>query len=115
MTNPLNAFVTEGNVEVYLSRAYQSLNAEERDLLLRLVADEESRMGNSREHRDNGQRRVDHCEQRLQRQRKLVATLVARGRDGSLAQFLLETYEKTVVLLQGHQRLLAERSRQTRL
>ncbi len=54
MNSPLDAYITEGNVELYLSKVYQSLSGEERDLLLRLVADEEGRMGNSREHRDNG-------------------------------------------------------------
>jgi alpha-ketoglutarate-dependent taurine dioxygenase len=115
MNTPLNAFVTETNVELYLSKAYQALNVEERDLLLRLVATEEALMGKSREHMDNGQRRLQDCEQRLQQQRDVVATLAEQGRNASNAQFVLETYERTVVLLRGHQQLLLERFRQAQL
>ncbi len=32
-----------------------------------------------------------------------------------MAQFLLETYEKTMVVLRGHQQLLVERFQRTRL
>jgi hypothetical protein len=111
----LNAFVTESNVELYLSKAYQSRSAEERDKLLRLVADEEARMGERREHRDNGQRRVNDCEQRAREQRELVCDLRRQGRDPSTARFVLETYEKTVVLLRDHQQLLAERFTRAKL
>src|SRR5512143_3373834 len=39
----LNAVIIESNVELYLSKAYRSLGAEERDRLLRIVANEEAR------------------------------------------------------------------------
>lgn len=80
MNNPVNVFVTESNVDIYLSKAYGCRDAKERDLLLRLVIDEESRMGASREHMDNGQRRVEDCKERVKRQRELIGSLQRKER-----------------------------------
>ena len=114
MNNPVDVFVTESNVDMYLSKAYLSLDAAERDLLLRLVADEESRMGSNRVHMENGQRRVENCKDRVKRQRELVGSL-PREENRAQAEFVLETYEQTLVLMERHQRLLVERFQEGRL
>lgn len=108
MNTPTNVFVTESNVDIYLSKAYESMDAVERDLLLRLVAEEESRMGASREHMENGQRRLEDCKERVKRQRELVGSLQPKE-NRVTAEFLLETYEETLVLMERHQRILVER------
>ncbi len=114
MNNPLNVFTTESNVEMYLSKAYGCWDSKQRDILLRLLVEEESRMGSSREHMENGQRRVEDCKERAKRQRELVHGL--QPKENRLrAEFMLETFEKTLVLMERHQRLLVERFQKTRL
>lgn len=114
MNNPVNAFVAESNVELYLSKAYECFDVGRRDLLLRLLVEEEDRMASSREHVENGQRRLDDCKGRLERQRKVIGTL-QRNENRLQAEFLLETFEKTLLLMERHQRTLVERFHQTRL
>ena len=46
----MDVFVTEGNVEIYLSRLHTTWNALGRDKLRRLVCEDQARMGFSREH-----------------------------------------------------------------
>jgi hypothetical protein len=115
MNSPMNVFVTEGNVEIYLSKAYTSGNAVERDRLLRLLRDEEDRMGAAREHLQNGERRIDDCEQRLAQQRVVVCTLRQQQQDAGQAELLLETFERMLLLLRGHQRVLVERFQRAKL
>jgi hypothetical protein len=114
MNNPTNVFVTESNVELYLSKAYAAKDAAERDILLRLLVQEERRMGSSREHVENGERRLDDCKERVKRQREIVGTL--HSNESRLqAELLLETFEAILVLMEKHQRVLVERFRATRL
>lgn len=115
MSNDMNLFVTESNVDIYLSKAYQSLDDEERNTLLRLVIDEEDRMGSRREHLENGQRRLEDCELRIRRQREIVSDLAASGQDASQAASILGTYERILGLLQQHQRMLRQRFKQAGL
>ena len=106
MSTSLNAFVTESNVELYLSRLYTTLDATDRDNLLRLLVEEESKMGRSLEHVENGERRVaDGCE-RLKRQRTVVAGLPIGKRHEHPAARLLETLEQTQALLEQHLRCM---------
>jgi hypothetical protein len=114
MNNPVNVFVTESNVDIYLSKAYASMDGNQRDLLLRLVAEEESRMGASHDHMENGERRIEDCKDRVKRQRDLVNSLQP-NENRVRAEFLLATYERTLVLMEGHQRLLVERFEKDRL
>jgi hypothetical protein len=69
----MRVFLTEGNVEIYLSQLHTTWNPDERDKLLRLLVREESSMGASREHLENGERRVSEGRDRIDRQRRLVA------------------------------------------
>lgn len=115
MNSPTNVFVTENNVELYLSKAYECFDSEMRDLLLRLVVEEETRMGARREHVDNGQRRLDDCKERVQRQREIVRELHRQNRSRAQAEFILETLERTLLLMKDHQRALTVRYRQARL
>jgi hypothetical protein len=112
---PLNAFVTEGNAEIYLSRLYRAVGAVERDNLLRLLVKEQANMGFSRVHLENGERRVIHGRKRLDRQRMIVAGLPSGNREIHRSALLLETLERTQELLEGHLRLLRERQEQTKL
>jgi len=105
----LNVFVTESNVELYLSKLYTTINPAERDNLLRLLANEVAAMGYSREHVENGERRMAECRQRLERQRLIVSGLPSEHPDA----LLLETLERTQVLLV--QQLESLRERQKRL
>ena len=113
-TTPMSAFVTEGNIEVYLSRLRRTSNTEKRDDLLRFIREEESRMGQSREHFENGQRRVIEGRQRIKKQRRLVARL-ATMRHADNAAFILETLEMTQALLEEWLDTLSSRREQTKL
>jgi hypothetical protein len=115
MITSTDVFVAETNVEMYLSKAYECLDANTRDVLLRLLAEEEARMGASREHMENGHRRLDDCKGRVRRQRELVSSLAQQGQRQPQEQFLLDTLEKTLVLMQQHQRFLNERFKRNRL
>ena len=114
MSNPVDVFVTESNVEMYLSRTYECLDAAQRDVLLRLLVEEEDRMGRSREHMENGQRRVEDGRDRVKRQRELLAS-VQPNENRLQAEFMLETFEHMLLLMERHQRLLVERFQKDRL
>jgi hypothetical protein len=113
--NPFNAFVTEGNVEIYLSRLHTTLNRIDRDNLLRLLAAEQAKMGGRREHLENGERRVADGLVRLQNQRDLVARDSHGGRPDDHGRILLETLEMTQVLLEEHMVFLRQRFEQAKL
>jgi len=70
MTLPMSVFLTEGNVEIYLSRLHTTWDPEERDKLLRLLV--QAQMGASREHLENGERRVNEGRDRVITQRRPV-------------------------------------------
>ncbi len=105
----MNVFLTEGNVEIYLSRLHMTWSAEERDKLLRFLVREEDRMGASREHLENGERRVNEGRELVARQRQLVAEIPLNERDGNPAALLLETLERTQTLLEQHLTVLQRR------
>jgi hypothetical protein len=107
MSSLVSVFVAEGNVEVYLSKLLSTFNQEEREALLRLLADEQTRMGPSPEHVENGQRRVVEGRQRIEKQREVVGNLTGQPpseRQALLEQavFMLETLERTQSLLEQH-------------
>lgn len=108
MNNPRNVFITESNVELYLSKAYECLDPKERDVLLRLILEEERRMGHRREHVEAGERRLNGCRERLQRQRDVVAALPPDALSLPKERFLLETMEQAWLLFEEHQRILLE-------
>jgi len=102
MNDRMNVFTTEGNVDIYLSRLHLTWSAEERDKLLRLLVQEEARMGDDREHIERAERRVADGRERVIRQRQLVAERrPAEGEDNQHIQ-LLETLERTQQLLETH-------------
>ena len=71
-------------------------------------------MGNSREHMENGQRRLKDCKERVKRQRELVGSLQPKE-SRPHAEFTLEAFEHTLILMERHQRLLVERFERNRL
>jgi hypothetical protein len=113
--SPMNVFVTEGNVEIYLSKLHTTWNVQERDMLLRLVGQEMARMGLSREHLENGERRVAQGKERVRRQRALVAELHLQEQAERREVLILQTLEKTQMLLEQHLRQLRERHEATKL
>jgi len=112
---PLNVFVTEGNVEIYLSKLYTTYEPGARQGLLRLISEEEGRMGARREHLENAERRAAKGKQLLVRQRLVVAQLPEECRCASEDTRLLETMEKAQALLEEHLELLKERFDRARL
>jgi hypothetical protein len=114
MNDNMNVFVMESNVELFLSMVYKSTNAEERDSLLRLIADEQTRMGQRREHLQNAHRRLDDCKMRARQQRQVISALPEENPARQREVFLLETLEKILLLVEEHQRALAERLRESK-
>ncbi|SKA38739.1 hypothetical protein SAMN02745126_06093 [Enhydrobacter aerosaccus] len=103
----MDVFIRERNVEMYLDRLYTELDADKRATLVRLLVDEESQMARSREHLDNGERRVAAGLVRVERQRQLVARMIADDdRMLGAAKAMLETLQATQVLLEAHCRRL---------
>ena len=109
MNDHTNVFITESNVDLVLSKGYEAMEPRQRDTLLRLVIEEEARMGSRREHVENGQRRLDDCSQRVRNQRELVSALRRQERDVGEAEFILETFERTLKILEDHQKRLVKR------
>ncbi len=106
----MDVFVAEGNVELYLSGAYKTLDPEKRDTLLRLVAEEESKMARRREHLQQNGERLAECEDRVRRQRELVSELQSRQQNSMQAEFVLETFERCLLLIRDHHMRLSDGS-----
>ena len=98
----MEAFVTEGNVEIYLSRLHSTWNACDRDMLLRLLCEEMARMGFNHGHLENGERRVLEGRERLEKHRELVAQLGSQDPAAGQASLFLETLENTQMMLEQH-------------
>jgi hypothetical protein len=106
LTTPLNSFVTEHNVDIYLSKLRATFNATERDSLLRLLIAEEDRMARTSEHLENGERRISEGRDRIRRHREMIAGLEQAMLSTDTALFVLETMERTQALLEAHCRHL---------
>jgi hypothetical protein len=112
MSTPQNVFVTESNIDIYLSKLHQTHDPTERDVLVRLILEEQSRMGLSREHVENGERRVVEGRRRVEQQRLLVSEVPPPNRADHPAVGLLELMEKTQRLLEEHLKVLVARQRE---
>lgn len=106
--SPMDVFIAEGNLEIYLSHLHASWNPEQRESLLRLLAEQLGQMAFAREHLENAQRRVTDGRDRVSRQRQLVATLEPDARQAAVAAFMLQTLEQTQTLLERHLRRLQQ-------
>ena len=104
----MDDFITEGNVEIYLSGAYETFDPERRETLLRLLADEEAKMGRRREHLEQNGRRLADCADRVRRQRELVSELQSQQQNSARAEFILQTFERCLALMLEHDRRLSE-------
>ena len=111
---PLDVFVTEHNIDIYLSKLQNALNPNDRDVFLRLLAKELANMGTSREHLENGERRVIDGRQRLERQRIIFTELSLQVGADHPAISLFETLERTQELLEEHLLFLRQRQEQTK-
>jgi hypothetical protein len=100
---------TEGAIERYLEKLHATWDVEERDHLLHLVVEAESRMGISRERFENGERQVVEGRQRVDKQRALVAQLPIERRAISPVTQFLQTLEATQLLLEARLQALSER------
>src|SRR5262245_51148942 len=99
MGSAASVFVAEGNVEVYLSKLHNTFDVEERETLLRLLADEQIQMSSNREHVENGHRRVVDGRQRIAAQLEVLDALNGQSTLESKAfleraLFMLETLER---------------------
>jgi len=70
-------------------------------------------MGSSREHVENGQRRLEDCKERFRRQRDVVGALHPENENRAKEIFLPETFEKPLLLMESHQQVLIKRFRRT--
>ncbi len=112
---PMDNFVSEGNIEIFLSKLWSTWSVDERDTLFRLVAAEETQMATSRQHTLENGRRIADCENRLEQQRRIVEALEREQRDASRARFALRTFERTLALLNDHQKMLQSRFERAKL
>ena len=115
MSTAMNVFLTEGNIEIYLTRLYTTWEIQDRDVLIRLLVAELNQMGESREHFENGERRVADGAQRILRLRKLLEECRADGRPTDRQAFELQTFERTQALLEAHVEKLRHRFEQKKL
>lgn len=113
MDSKLSVFVIERNVENYVSRLRESRNPVDRDIVLRLLAEELEKMGYDHEHVENGERRLIEGRHRLEMQRAVVARLSGQDRSTHPDAFLLETLEAIQRVLERHLLVLLERHRQS--
>ena len=105
---PLDHFVTEGNVEIFLSKLRVTVDPAERDSILRLLIVEEDRMGRTAEHLDNGERRIADGRDRLRQHRQTIVELEQAGLSTEKAVFQLEPMERTQALFEAHCRHLRQ-------
>lgn len=106
---PMNRFVTEHNVDIFVAKLQTTADPQERDNLLRLLSAEQSRMTLAIDHLEDAQRRVDEGRERICRQREERDRLEQAGLSTDGAASLLETLQRTQVLLEAHcQRLRAD-------
>ena len=115
MTTAMNVFLREGNVEIYLTRLHGTWQVQDRDVLLRLLVSELDQMGESKQHLENGQRRVADGARRLRRLRELREERRAGGGSTDRQDFELQTSEKTQALLEAHVVRLRRRFEQRKL
>jgi hypothetical protein len=111
----MNVFVTESNVDRYLAQVRECSDLNQRDVLLRLVVEEEARMGHRREHMDNNQRRLTECKDRLARQHGVLSHMGPDHPARANAEHLLETLKQIIQIVESHQRLLQARFESSRL
>lgn len=112
---PLDHFVTESNVEIYLLKLRVTVDPAERDTLLRLLIVEEDRMGRTSEHLDTSRRRTADGHDRIRRQRETIVELERAGLSTEKAVFQLETMERTQALFEAHCRHLRRALERCRL
>ena len=88
----MDAFISEHNVDIYLSKLWESDDARLQDTLLQLLMAELSGMTPSRLHLERGQRRVADVEEQVRQQRDKLDRLKANGeaidREGRLLEIL---------------------------
>jgi hypothetical protein len=102
MTTPMNHFVTESNIDIYLSRLRETADGSERSKLMRLLTAELSSMGQTCAHLEKAERRVADLADRMRWQRQeLVRLKDAQLPTGSAAS-VLQTMERAHSVLLGH-------------
>lgn len=111
----MEIFVSERNIDIYLSKLHETWDADARDNLLRLLLAEESKVGFHRERLENGERRVSEGLERVRFQREVVDRLSAEERSTEIAATLLNTLERTQALLEAHCQRLRDQFEQSGL
>jgi hypothetical protein len=98
----MDAFISEHNVDIYLSKLWQSDDTKLQDTLLQLLMAELSRMPLSRLHLERGLRRRADVEEQFRQQRDKLDRLKANGEAIDREARLLEVLGKVRELFEAH-------------
>lgn len=98
----MNDFVVDRNVTLFLDKLSAGDDPSLHSTLLKLLVDEESKLGRSREQLDKAEEHVRNGKARIAGQRALIAGQALEGRALEQSQALLRTLEATQELLERH-------------
>ena len=99
---PMDAFISEHNVEIYLLKLWESDIGSVQDTLLQLLTAELLGMPLSSLHLENGQRHLTDIGEQFRRQRDKVDRLTANGERIDREVRLLENLRKVRSLFEVH-------------
>lgn len=106
MPTPMNVFVTEHNVDIYLSQLQVAQDDQSRDNLMRLLVEEFKTMGVSHDHLDMADRHIRDGRKSILVQREFVEALPVETRATHPSTFSLASLEAAQSLLEAHARHL---------
>lgn len=98
----VNYFVIESNISLYLDRLNRDLDQQTRDTVLKLLLDEEAKVGRAREHLERAEQRILEGRERLIRQRARIAEFPIGHPSLDGEEMLVDTLERTQALLEAH-------------
>jgi hypothetical protein len=104
----LEGGTAEQNIIDLEQRLYATLDAAERNRLLRCLIKEGDRFAKNVEFADTLERQIAKADELIRRQKELVARLKREGRDTTEAYFLLTTMKTTAALF-AHRYAMAKK------
>lgn len=102
--NELDRFVQSSNMSRFASRLEIEQDEKQRDLIRRLLLEEEQRYGLRAEQLDMADERIGRAKQLIRRQQELIVRFAASGQDTSEADKLLNRLGDLLALFE-HYRL----------
>ena len=105
---PFDSFVQSTNVDRYLDQLAAEGDHVKRTTLLKLLVEEEDKLGRNREELVKAERRVSDGKHRLQTLSSVATGLVESGRNINGTVTLLVTMQDTQRLLERHYRKLCD-------